>query len=359
MQQLFDYAESNYDEECQRYSKECPYSADELSPELAFKQVYSWFMTEKVLPSTGKTVLEEFVERHVESKNPELARKMRQMKDVIRGTFEVLDVGSELITVKLKESGASYEVVPISENFRKSFAKDDIIMNGRIHPWGDRFRFAGIVTRQERYEEMGRRLGLITPEMARGWLESGWNEEAESMLVSDNTRLGAAMNKYPWQWVDGICKAVGIDTKGSKKRQKVSRVVSKLVDSGYATELLNDRKKIPERSLEALRLLADNGFMTKYGALSRRFTTEAGFWWNEDQPPKSEIGLLRLHGLLVVGRMPMHGRLFKVALVPVDLRPAIGEFFFHSGSSYITLDDLRRRMIVDLRDAADHHDDRG
>jgi hypothetical protein len=331
MQQLFDYAESNYDDECQRYSKECPYPTDQLSPELTFKQVYSWFMTEKVLPSIGKTVLEEFVAKRVQSKSPGLARKLLQMKDVIRGTFEVLDVDSELISVKHKESGTTYKVVPISEKFRQSFTKDDVITGSRIHPWGDRFRFAGIVTRQERDEEVGRRLGLIIPEMAREWIERGWNEDAESMLVSDNTRLSAAMNKYPWQWVDGICKAMQIETRGLKKREKVGRVVSKLVESGYARELLKDRRKIPERSLEALRRLVDNGFVAKYGTLSRRFTTEAGFWWN-DQPPKSEIGLLRLHGLVVVGKMPMQGRLFRMILIPVELRHIVMEFFYPRSS---------------------------
>ncbi len=331
MQQLYDYAESNHDDECQKYSDEkysdeCPYTTVGLSRELKHKQVYSWFMTERVVPSTGKTVLEEFVEKRVQSKNPELARKMLQMKDVIRGTFEVLDVDAEFMTVEHKESGTKYKVVPISEEFRRSFSKDDVITNSRIHPWGDWFRFAGIVTRQERDEEVGRRLGLITPEMAREWLEGGWAEDAESILVSDNTRLSAAMNKYPWQWVDGICKALGIDTKGMKKREKVSRAVSKL-ESGYAKELLKDRKKVPERSLEALRRLVENGFVTKYGSLSREFTTEVGFWWN-DQPPKSEVGLLRLHGLVVVGKMPMRGRLFRVALIPVDLRQIIVEFLY-------------------------------
>lgn len=333
MQQLYDYVESNYDDECQKYSKECPYTTVGLSPELTHKQVYSWFMTEKVLPSTGKTVLEEFVARHVQSKNPELARKMLRMKDVIRGTFEVLDVDTEFITLEHKESGTIYKVVPISEKFRESFAKEDVITSSRIHPWGDWFRFAGIVTRQERDEEVGRRLGLITPEMAREWLERGWTEDAESMLVSNNTRLSAAMNKYPWQWVDGICRAVGIDTKGMKKGEKVSRVVSKL-ESGYAKELLKDRKKIPERSIEALRTLVENGFVMKYGTLSRRFTAEVDFWWN-DQPPKSEIGLLRLHGLMVVGKMPMQGRLFRVVLIPVDLRQIIMEFLYPSSTATV------------------------
>src|SRR5438128_2663709 len=179
MQQLYDYTESNYDNECQKYLKECPYSVN-LSPELKHKQVYTWFMTEKVLPTTGRTVLDEFVEKHVQPKKPELAKKMLQMKEVIRGTFKVLDVAVvEFITVEHKETGMIYKVVPISEKFRKSFSKEDVITNSRIYPWGDTFRFAGIVTREESDEELAKRLGLITPEMARGWIEHGWTEDAE------------------------------------------------------------------------------------------------------------------------------------------------------------------------------------
>src|SRR5207247_3458201 len=123
---------------------------------------------------------------------------------------------------------------------------------------------------------------------------------------------------------------------------KVGRAVAKL-ESGYAQVLLKDGKKIPERSIEALRTLMENGFVMKYGALSRRFTAEVGFWWN-DQPPESEIGLLRLHGLVAVGKMPMHGRLFRVALIPVDLRQIVMDFLnARSSTPVVERGELSRR----------------
>lgn len=104
---------------------------------------------------------------------------------------------------------------------------------------------------------------------------------------------------------------------------------------------MKDRKKIPDKSVEALRTLVQNGFVMKYGPMSRKFTTEVGFWWN-DQPPKSEIGLLRLHGLVVVGKMPMQGRLFRVVLIPVDLRQIIREFLHPSSTATVEVGGLSR-----------------
>jgi hypothetical protein len=88
-----------------------------------------------------------------------------------------------------------------------------------------------------------------------------------------------------------------------------------------------------------LRLLFAKRWILRYGVLAKQFSDEIGMWWNE-KPPKSDIGLLRLHGLVVVGRMSSPRRLYKVAVVPVELRAQIERFFTpseqesakHSGS---------------------------
>jgi hypothetical protein len=77
-------------------------------------------------------------------------------------------------------------------------------------------------------------------------------------------------------------------------------------------------ESIPEKSREALKLVLDDGGYVKYGKL-KGYDDEISFWWSDD-PPTSTIGILRLNALLAVGKMPMSGRMYRVALIPSDIR---------------------------------------
>ena len=325
MDRLYDYAIEKYEKEFQKHEGECPYSIEGLGDEFAWKQRFSWFVTEKVLPSTGKTVLEEFVEKYVAPDEPALARRMLQMKEVIRGSFRVLDDSYlPYVTIEHLQTGNRFIAVSRVDPSERFFKTGDVI-NARIHPWGDRFyMFNGILTRSEREEEVARRLGLVSPEFVTEWFEKREIRELESVLVNASTRLRTVMSKYPSRWVDGMCAALEIGVKGRVKREKIGAVVSKL-ESGYVEELLR-AKKLPEGPVEALRLLFARGWVLRYGVLAKQFSDEIGMWWNEE-PPKSDIGLLRVHGLVVVGRMPSPSRLYKVAVVPVEVRAQIERFF--------------------------------
>jgi len=325
---LYDYAMEKYEKEFQEYAGECPDIMKGMEEEFAWRQRLSWFVAEKVLPSTGKTVLEEFVERYVAPDEPALARRMLQMKEVIRGSFRVLD-DSYLPYLVIEHLQTGNRCIAVSKvDPSKRFFKTGDVINGRIHPWGDKFyMFNGILTRSEREEEAARRLGLVSPELMMEWLEKREIQESESILVNAGTRLRIVMKKYPSGWVDGMCAVLGIEVKGRVKREKIRLVVSKL-ESGHVEELLR-AKKLPEGSIEALRLLFASGWVLKYGVLAKQFSDEIGMWWNE-KPPKSDIGLLRLHGLVVVGRMPSPRRLYKVAVVPAEVRAQIERFFTSS-----------------------------
>ena len=85
-----------------------------------------------------------------------------------------------------------------------------------------------------------------------------------------------------------------------------------------SSDLASILESIPDKSKEALKLVLDNGGYVKYGKL-KSYDDGITFWW-EEEPPTSTIGLLRLNALLAVGKMPMSGRMFRVALIPVDIR---------------------------------------
>ena len=72
-------------------------------------------------------------------------------------------------------------------------------------------------------------------------------------------------------------------------------------------------------------MLHRGGWVLKYGQLTKQFSSETTFWWNED-PPTSDIGVLRLHGFIVIGKLPEGGKHYKVAVVPVELRSTVKNF---------------------------------
>ena len=62
-QKLFDYTMQHYSHELIDASLECPYNTEDLSHDFAVKEVLEWFMSEVVQPTTGKTIVREFVEK--------------------------------------------------------------------------------------------------------------------------------------------------------------------------------------------------------------------------------------------------------------------------------------------------------
>jgi hypothetical protein len=306
-QALFDYTIEKYGERLkefyEKFSAEFPEREEELDEEFYFKNFLDWLMIEKVLPEKGKTILEEFVESHPELENG-MKEKMLGMKNVIRSEFEVLSKEGKHLLLKDKVSGKEYRVKLDSDT---PLLEKGSIITGRIHPFGDCFRFAGI------FRVMSLQIPFFpSVENLMKMYEADRISDAEKIVLYENSRLTAILNKYPFQWVDGICKALSIDTHG-KKDDKVKAIASKLQSS-----ISDVVKKLPENSKKALRLVLEKGGFVKRGML-KDFNNEIGLWWNE-YPPNSDIGILRLNGLLAIGRMPMSGRMYSVALIPFDLR---------------------------------------
>lgn len=158
-------------------------------------------------------------------------------------------------------------------------------------------------------------LGLVSPGMIMKYLEKSWRTEHESQPINLNTTISAGLNKYPVEWINGICKALEISTKG-KKKDKIAQISRKLT-----TRLIEVIEKIPPELLDALKLVIEAGGWVRYNQLSRKYGSEENdsYWWESD-PPKSAIGMLRLHGLLFVGKAGLKGRLYKVAVVPKEIR---------------------------------------
>jgi hypothetical protein len=153
--------------------------------------------------------------------------------------------------------------------------------------------------------------------------EKSMKKKQDSIQISLNTRIAVVLNKYPSQWVDGICEALGIPVK-NVKREKVLATADMLSDVAKLRGIIDE---LPKDSLKALRFVYENGGWVRYGQLTKRFGGEEekdSWWWNE-KPPASPIGQLRLHGLLAVGKNPMKGRMYKVVVIPKEVREGLKE----------------------------------
>jgi hypothetical protein len=157
-----------------------------------------------------------------------------------------------------------------------------------------------------------------------------WRDQVESKSIQLNTSLQAALNKQPGVWIEAIYDALGLG-EAVRKSERVKAIVAKLPLPDFLPGVL---RELPEESRQALRLVMEKGGWVKYGELVKPFGTEEGdgWFWNQ-QPPTSTLGLLRLHGLVFVGRAGIGGRQWKVAVVPKELRAALAEVTPEGGGS--------------------------
>jgi hypothetical protein len=302
---LFDYAVEKYGERFQEFHDEFydefPYKLADAPDDLYLENFVAWLVFEKPIPATGKTIVEEFVDQHPDM-DEELKQKLLRTQDVVSSRFVILSKKGLKLKLKDQRARESYGVVLDHDNPRLS---PNSLVTGRIHPFGNIFKFLGVFFIQQSPL-------ILDP----GVLMEQFNEssiaDAEKITLHRRSKMTAILNKYPFQWVDGICDRLGLSTKG-KKNIKVKDIASKV-----SSDLASILESIPVKSREALKLVLDNGGYVRYSKL-KGFDDEVTFWWQEE-PPTSTIGLLRLNALLAVGKMPASGRMYKVALIPVDIR---------------------------------------
>jgi hypothetical protein len=304
-QVLLDYAFEKYGDRFQefhdKFYDEFPYKYGDLPEEAYFRNFADWLVFEKAIPDTGQTILEEFVDEHTDL-DEEMKQELLRMGNVVSSRFVVTSKKRLSLKIKDLNSRETYNVTLDSDN---PYLCRNALVTGRIHPSGNSFRFLGIFFVQN------------TPYI---WdvdvVMEQFNEsriaDAEGITVYPKSKLTAIFNKYPSSWVNGTCEKLGLSSKG-KKNIKVKNVAAKV-----KSDLKSILDSIPEKSREALKLVLDNGGFVKYGKL-KGYDDEITFWWKED-PPTSTIGILRLNALLAVGKMPMAGRMYRVALIPADIR---------------------------------------
>ncbi len=166
-------------------------------------------------------------------------------------------------------------------------------------------------------------LFILSPGLMMDRLTRRWREDQENKPITLNTLLPAALNKCPVQWIDGICLNLGLDPKEQrKKKDRVHAVASHLSDREELRAVVDS---LSEQGQQALVYVLEKGGWLKIGSLTRQFGTmdDVGWYWDEEQPPISPLGQLRVRGLLFVGKAGIKGRNYTVAVVPSELRESL------------------------------------
>lgn len=142
-QAIFEYADKKYGKQSkelfQRYTDEFPEKDWELTNETWLNNFLAWLLFEKVLPETGMTIAEEFAE-NTSDLSPEMKEKVLQMKNIIRSEFLV--ISKKDLVLKIKDMKRD-EVYRVKLRTASPVAPNSLI-TGRIHPFGDYYRFAGV-----------------------------------------------------------------------------------------------------------------------------------------------------------------------------------------------------------------------
>jgi hypothetical protein len=148
-------------------------------------------------------------------------------------------------------------------------------------------------------------------------MTSSMSKDEDSKPITLNIKISAGLNKFRNSQINAVSMALGISKKDVKK-DKIDQIVSRLT-----TELDEVVEKLSSESREALKLVMDEGGWVKYNKLSKEYGEENDSYFWETEPPTSTVGVLRLHGLLFVGKTGIDGRMYKVAVVPKDIREGL------------------------------------
>ncbi len=304
--ELYDYCGKKYSKKemtdyLNKLGEKIPYHIEGTDQDNFIRNFMDWFVLERVIPETGKRMTESYVEEYSKL-DEEAKQKILNTKNIIVSEFVVIAKDGLNLKLKDRKNGCYYPVIQMSNNPQ---IQANTLILGRIFPWGNVYRFAGVMA-------LAHTPMILDPDIMMHHYEKKEIERAESIIISPSTKLTAVLNRYPFQWVDGICEALSLETDG-KKNEKAKNIADKLIVDIRA--IIN---KLSEKSKEALALILKNGGFVKYSLL-KDYDDELSWWWN-NHPPKSTIGLLRLHGLIAVGKMPQGSKLYKMAMIPKDVK---------------------------------------
>ena len=315
VQQVKDFSEWKYSKDISKSLNSCPYDLDFDDEDHIAKQIFTWFVYDRINPKTGITILEEFVEHFV--KDEILASKILKVKDLFFDEFKILQSKGDVVVVKSKRREKIYTVQLMCPP--QIFLNDRSFL-GRIHPWhkNGTYRTCGILKIMKSDKEILQNHGFITGDIANMIQEKFMQEfqdNKESIYITQRSKISPSLKKYPIEWINQMCKSLHLDSKNLKKKQK-----AELISSVLTSKLLCDIvKDLSEDEKIGLEFIMKKMGTVKYSDIQKRLgKDDTKINW-EKTTVQSTIGLLRRKALLLVGVQRIKTRNYKVVMIASDV----------------------------------------
>ncbi len=153
--------------------------------------------------------------------------------------------------------------------------------------------------------------------------EAAWRRDLEERPLSLRVRLRAALTRAPAHWLEASHERLLGPGARRRKAERVADIARHLESPAGLAQTLG---LLGRPAHAALAQLLTAGGWSKAAPFCRRHGSDQtdGWFWAED-PPRSVLGQLRLHGLVVVGSALLEGRRQRVVVVPLELRPLLEE----------------------------------
>lgn len=141
--------------------------------------------------------------------------------------------------------------------------------------------------------------------------------EQDAQPLKPGLTLRQALKGLPAHWLKAVCANLGLAVRG-RRPEREKAVAGLLLFEGSLRGVV---RTLPSHAREALAFILAEGGVARLNRLKPKFgTVERDGWMWQEHPPESTIGLLRLSGLVYIGKVTCGGRNCKSAVIPSDLR---------------------------------------
>lgn len=144
----------------------------------------------------------------------------------------------------------------------------------------------------------------------------------EDKTLPINPKIQRGLKNMPVEWINAASEAYELETV-RLRTERENQLIIYLQNKENLQHVVNNIEQ-DERKL-LLYLLAHDGW-SKVGPITRKFGSMEGdgFHWNEEGP-YSALGHLWSIALVFVGRAIIDNRSYKIATIPIELRPLLAE----------------------------------
>ncbi|MFZ5993744.1 MAG: hypothetical protein ACOYU4_01970 [Thermodesulfobacteriota bacterium] len=151
-------------------------------------------------------------------------------------------------------------------------------------------------------------------------IEKVWRENIEQKPVSPHTSLTTALNNIPALWVAAIQENLDLPRETTKKKN-IKIIAENLSRPQMLNKIVEKLAALSMPAIKALKTIYTHGGIYPYDKLTDLFGSEEtdGYFWDK-RKPTSDLGLLRSHGLIFVGRTKKEGAYYKIAVIPAEIR---------------------------------------